>query len=306
MTAFLFSGQLSEFSGMGKDFYDSSPDARRLFDLASEKSGADLASAIFRGTQEQWRDNRIAQPAVFVVSVIAARELARRGVVAAAMAGYSLGNYAALVCAGAVSFDDALTVLLNVLEESDWLEIRGAMGAVIGVAASAVEEDCARLRLEGLPVWIGNINAATQLVLTGTQAGVDAALSALSGRALKTLRLPMTWPIHSPLMEPVCVRIASAVSRLGSVRRPEIPFYAGPGGARIGTREEVSELLRRQVALPSRWKETVEAMYADGNVDFLEVGPGETLSKMIRWIVRDASCRPAGTLELIEDIARKG
>jgi [acyl-carrier-protein] S-malonyltransferase len=306
VTAFLFAGQLSEFAGMGKDFYDSSQDARALFDRTSRRCGADIAAALFGGAEDRWRDNRVAQPAVFLVSVLAARELARRRVKPAAVAGYSLGNYAALVAAGAVSFDDALTVLLAVLAESDRREIRGAMGAVIGVSAAGVEEECSRLRSEGRPVWIGNINAATQLVLTGTESGVEAALEALSPRALKAVRLPMTWPIHSPLMDEVCRHVAPVVAACESIRLPEIPLYAGHTAARVTTREGVSELLARQAALPSRWKETVEAMFADGHRDFLEVGPGETLSKMIRWIVRDASCRPVGSLVLIEGLARKG
>ncbi len=298
--AFLFSGQLAEFSGMGKDFYDASPEASALFEHTSERCGVDLADSLFRGTEEQWRDNRVAQPAVFLVSVLSSRELTRRGVTPAAAAGYSLGNYAALVAAGAVSFDDALTVLLAVLEESDRLGIRGAMGAVIGLTAADVEEECSRLRSEGRPVWIGNVNAASQLVLTGTDEGVDAAIHDLAPRALKAMRLPMSWPIHSPLMDEVCRRVAPVVARCASIRVPELPFYAGHTAARVSTREGVAELLGRQAALPSRWKETVERMFADGHRNFLEVGPGETLSRMIRWIVRDASCRPAGSIAAID------
>ena len=305
-TAFLFAGQLSEFGGMGKDFFEASPEARDLFGRASRRCGTDLAKALFEGAEEEWRRNRVAQSGVLVVSVLAQRELARRGILPAAVAGYSLGNYAALVAAGAVSFDDALTVLLAVLDESDRLGVSGAMGAVIGLPAEAVEKECARLRLEGLPVWLGNVNAATQLVLTGSSAAVDAALEALGPRALKALRLPMTWPIHSPLMEEVCRGVAPVVAGCGSVRAPEVPFYSGHTASRLTAREEVADLLARQASLPSRWKETVEAMAADGHRSFLEVGPGETLSRMLRWIVREASCRPAGTRAAIGEIAKEG
>jgi [acyl-carrier-protein] S-malonyltransferase len=306
VTAFLFSGQVSEFAGMGRDFYDASVEARELFDRTSQRCGADVAKAFFEGTEEEWRDNRVAQPGVFLVSVLAARELRRRGVEPAAAAGYSLGNYAALVCAGAVSFDDALTVLLAVLAESDRVGIRGAMAAVIGLPVAEVEKECSRLRGEERPVWIGNVNAATQLVLTGSAAGIDAALEVLAPRALKAFRLPMSWPIHSPLMDDVCRRVAPVVAGCASVRAPELPFYAGHTGGRVTTREDVADLLARQAALPSRWKEAVEAMFADGHKRFLEVGPGETLSKMIRWIVRDAACVPAGSLAAIDGAVGKG
>ncbi|MGH9441390.1 MAG: ACP S-malonyltransferase [Thermoanaerobaculia bacterium] len=304
--AFLFAGQLAESSGMGRDFYDALPEARELFDRTSEACGVDLASALFEGTEAVWRQNRVAQPAVFLVSVLANRELSRRGITPSAIAGYSLGNYAALVAARAVSFDDALKVLLAVLDESDRLGIRGAMGAVIGLSIADVEGECARARSEGLSVWIGNVNAATQLVLTGSEDGVDSVLAAVSARSMKAVRLPMSWPIHSPLMEEVCRRIAPVVARCESVRSPEVAFYAGHTSSRVQTREEMADLLVRQASLPSRWKETVEAMVHDGRREFIEVGPGETLSRMLRWIARDASCRPAGTLAGIEAIVGKG
>jgi [acyl-carrier-protein] S-malonyltransferase len=290
---------------MGRDFYDGSPGGRELFERVSDRCGTDLAAAIFAGPEAALRENRVAQPAVFLVSTLAHRELLSRGIVPAAIAGYSLGNYAALVAAGAVSLDDALTILLAVLEESARREIRGAMGAVIGVSAAEVERVCAELRGKGKPVWVGNTNAATQLVLTGTSEGVSAALETLAPRALKALPLPMSWPIHSPLMGEIPAAIAPLVARCGSVTEPRVPFYAGHAAARLRTAGEVGELLVRQVAIPSRWKDTVEAMFADGHADFLEVGPGETLTKMLRWIVREGECHVAGSLAAIEAL-RKG
>ncbi|HWC64450.1 MAG TPA: acyltransferase domain-containing protein, partial [Thermoanaerobaculia bacterium] len=183
MSAWLFSGQLSELAGMGGDFLAASAAARERLARTSERCGFDLGAAL--ADPAAVGENRFAQPGVFLVSVLAADELARRGVVPDAIAGYSLGNYAALVSAGAVSFDDALDVLLAVTETVDRMEIRGAMGAVIGGGAAAVEEVCAKLRDGGDPVWIGNVNAATQLVLTGSERGVDRALAELSPKALK-------------------------------------------------------------------------------------------------------------------------
>lgn len=298
MTAWLFSGQVSEFAGMGSDFFAASGEARARLAAASERCGFDLGAALVSG--DGIGENRVAQPGVFVVSLAAARELSRRGMVPGAVAGYSLGNYAALVSAGAVSFDDALTVLLAVSASAERRRIEGAMGAVIGLPAAAVEETCAALRADGDPVWIGNINAATQLVLTGSARGVDRALEAFAPKALRAFRLPMTWPIHSPLMEDVARDVAPVVASCGSISAPRVPLYAGHVARRIETAEEIADLLTRQIALPSRWKGTIEAMFEDGHREFLEVGPGETLSRMLRWIVRDGRCRPAGSLAAID------
>ena len=298
MTAWLFSGQVSEFPGMGSDFFAASAEARALRDAASERCGFDLGAALASG--ESIAENRVAQPGVFLVSLAAASELGRRGFRPAAIAGYSLGNYAALVAAGAVSFDDALTILLAVSAIAARRGIEGAMGAVIGVPAAAVEETCALLRSEGDPVWIGNVNAATQLVITGSSRGIDRALEIFAPKALRVLRLPMTWPIHSELMEGVARDVAPVVAGCRSIAAPGVPLYAGHVARRITTAGEVADLLTRQIALPSQWKDTVEAMHADGHREFLEVGPGETLSRMLRWIVREGRCRPAGTLAAID------
>jgi len=306
VTAFLFAGQLAETVGMGRDFFESDAAARDLFGKTSERCGVDLAAAIFDGPEAALRDNRVAQPGVFLVSTLAARELARRGMAPSAISGYSLGNYAALVAAGAVSYGDALTVLLAVLEESDRRGVRGAMGAVIGATGAEVEAACAGEREEGRPVWIGNVNAAAQIVISGSEEGVESAIAKLAPRALKAFRLPMTWPIHSPLMEGVSAAIAPVVHACESIRRPRIPFFSGSSAGRIDSVGGVRELLITQVARPSRWKETVEAMFTFGQADFYEVGPGDTLTRMIRWIVREVRCRPAGTIAAIDAIAPAG
>ncbi len=299
MRAWLFSGQVSEFPGMGRDFWESSPEARDLFEETSAIAGFDLAESLFSADENAIHENRVAQTGVFLVSTLAARELMARGERPGAIAGYSLGNYAALVAAGAVSYSEALTILLAVLSESDRLGISGAMGAVIGMSESDVEACCARQRDEGRPVWIGNVNAATQLVVTGSVSGVDALLAEVSPRALRALRLPMSWPIHSVMMDVVARAVVAVVAGCRTIVAPRVPVYAGHSFSRLTTRHEIEDLLVRQVALPSRWKDTVEAMFADGNREFLEVGPGETLTRMLRWIVREARCSPAGTLAAI-------
>ncbi len=306
--AFLFPGQLSEYIGMGRDFFKADAGARDLFAETSRRCGRDLERILFSGTLEELRENLAAQAGVYLVSTLASRELSRRGVAPSSTAGYSLGNYAAFVAAGAISYEEGLEVLIAVWRESERLGIRGAMGAVIGARRDAVEEVCAGLRARGLPVWIGNVNTSTQFVLTGAPEAVRAALEELTPRALSVLPLSMSWPIHSSLMEPVERAVAPAVATLGSVRDPDVPFY-GPDGRVARTGEEVRRLLASEFVHPTHWNATFEALVADGFRILLEVGPGEMLGRMSRWIDRSVSVYSAGTIDAIgrvTDILRGG
>ena len=293
--AFLFPGQLSETVGIGRDFFESDPEARALAEETSRRCGRALERLLLCGPEAELRENLAAQAGVFLVSVLAARALGRRGIVPSATAGYSLGNYAALVAARAISYEDALDVLVAVWRETERLGIRGRMGAVVGARREAVEDACAVLRAEGRGVWIGNVNAGTQFVLTGDADAVDAALEALRPRALNVLPLSMSWPIHSERMLPVSRAVAPLVARCRSIRAPAIPYY-GLEGARVVSADGVREILDSGFCHPTLWNATVERLVADGHRIFLEVGPGEMLTKMVRWIDRSISCRPAGTL----------
>ncbi|MGE5413907.1 MAG: ACP S-malonyltransferase, partial [Syntrophomonadaceae bacterium] len=231
---------------------------------------------------------------VYLVSTLSARALAKAGVRPRATAGYSLGNYAAMVAAGAISYGEALDVLVAVWRETERLGIRGAMGAVVGVRREAVDAALESLRAAGMRVWIGNVNASTQFVLTGSAEGVAAALERLRPKALSVLPLGMSWPIHSELMRPVADAIAPMIASLTTIRDPETPYY-GPD-ARSASGEDVRRLLGDAFCFPTLWKDTFERLVADGARDFLEVGPGEMLTKMTRWIDRTTRCHPAGSL----------
>ncbi len=280
---------------MGRDFFDAEPGARELFGLTSQRCGRDLERIAFEGPAEALGENLAAQAAVYLVSTLAQRALRRRGVAPSATAGYSLGNYAAMVGAGAIDYGEALDVLVAVWRETERLGIRGAMGAVIGARREAVESECEALRTRGLAVWIGNVNASTQFVLTGSVAGVGEALEALRPRALSVLPLPMSWPIHSELMRPVAQAIAPLIADLATIRDPEVPYY-GPEGRAVSGGEEVRRLLGTAFCFPTLWKDTFEGMTAAGHRLYLEAGPGEMLSKMVRWIDRSTRCVPAGTI----------
>ena len=299
---FLFSGQLAETIGMGRDFWESDPEARELFSQTSERCGRDLEKILFEGPADALRENLAAQAGVYLVSTLAARALEKEGIRPGATAGYSLGNYAALVAAGAVSYGDALDVLTAVWRETERRGIRGSMGAVVGARREAVDEICADLRRRGLPVWIGNVNASTQFVLTGRSDAVREALALLAPKSLTVLPLSMSWPIHSPLMEPVAEAVAPVVAACRSIRDPAVPYY-GPDGRRARTGERVRELLATEFIHPTLWNETYEAMVGDGLRSFVEVGPGDMLSKMSRWIDRTTTCRPAGSLAAIRALS---
>ena len=301
--SFLFPGQLAEYPGMGRDLDEADPAARELFDRTSDRCGLDLRRLVFEGPEAALHENLPAQAGVFLVSTLAARALERAGVAPAATAGYSLGNYAALVAAGAVSYEEALEVLVAVWRETERLGLRGAMGAVVGARREAVEDVCAGLREGGMPVWIGNVNAATQFVLTGSVEGVRGALESLARRALSVLTLGMNWPIHSELMQPVADAIAPVIAGCRTIRAPRVACY-GPEGA-MRTAEEIRDLLAGGFCRPTLWNRTFEAMVADGHRTFLEVGPGEMLSKMTRWIDRTVQCAPAGTLPAIRQASDK-
>lgn len=296
--AFLFPGQLAEWIGMGRDFFETDPEARALLALTSERSGRDLERLLREGPEAELRENLAAQAGVYLVSTLAARALVSAGVRPRATAGYSLGNYAAMVAAGAISYEEALDVLVAVWRETERLGIRGGMGAVIGVRREAVDAALEDLRGRGLQVWIGNVNASTQFVLTGSAEGVAKAFEELRPRALSVLPLTMSWPIHSELMRPVADAIAPMIASLSSIRDPDVPYY-GPEGRVVAGGAEVRRLLGTAFCFPTLWKDTFERLVADGDKVFVEAGPGEMLSKMVRWIDRTTRCHPAGSLPAI-------
>jgi [acyl-carrier-protein] S-malonyltransferase len=306
--AFLFPGQLSEWIGMGRDFYEQDADARSLVELTSARCDRDLARLMFEGPEDALHENLAAQAAVYLVSTLACRALARAGIHPAATAGYSLGNYAAIVAAGAIAYEEALDVLIAVWRETEARHVRGAMGAVIGARREAVEAVCESLRERRRPVWIGNVNASTQFVLTGTPEGVATALEDLRPRALSVLPLTMSWPIHSERMRPVADAIAPLIASLKTVRDPVVPYF-GPEGRAVTRAEDVRRILGTAFCFPTLWKDSFEAMIAEGHRVLLEVGPGEMLCRMARWIDRSAHCHPAGTTTAVRaavDIVARG
>jgi [acyl-carrier-protein] S-malonyltransferase len=287
---------------MGRDFFESDADARRLLELTSARCGRDLARILFEGPEEALHENLAAQAGVYLVSTLACRALMNAGIRPGATAGYSLGNYAAFVASGAVSYEEGLDVLIAVWRETERLGVSGAMGAVIGVRREIVEAVCDESRRRGSRVWIGNVNSSTQFVLSGERTAVEAALATLAPKALSVLPLSMTWPIHTELMTPVARAIEPLIRNCRTIQDPAVPFH-GPDGKVVRSGEAIRALLATEFVHPTLWNATFESMVAAGFRTFLEVGPGEMLARMSRWIDRTVACHPAGSIESIQRVA---
>lgn len=283
----LFPGQLSEKPGMGEALAGRFDFVAGFFEEVSARSGVDLAGTFFGGGSAALHDDLPAQVGVFAVSVAALDVLERiHGLVPAAAAGYSLGTYAAFVAAGALDRFQALDVLLaaqGLLEEDRRASAGspGGMGFVIGLPRAAIEA-----ALGGSGVSIGTENAAQQFVLTGERAAVEKALERLRPNALKAELLPLTQSMHSPRLGDVTRGLKIFLEGNMAIRTPKLRLYAPMLSKRVLTVEEISSVLFLQLSRPSLWSPTLAAMGDDGFSLFAEVGPGDVLTKLLRWTLR--------------------
>jgi len=295
----LFPGQASQFPGMGKELHDAYPAARRTFEESSEALSLDLAALCFRGTEEELRMTENTQPAIFTVSVAAFRVLAAEtGIRPVAGAGHSLGEYSALVAAGALPLREAVRVLRSrgrYMQEAVPVG-EGAMAAILGLSPTEVEEACRAGAALGV-VSPANFNGGGQVVISGAAKAVAAACEAAKAAGAKrALPLPVSAPFHCALMAPAAERLAPELRAI-----PQGPFafpvIANVTGAPYGAGDAVAEVLIRQITAPVRWEESIRAMRAAGADAFVEVGPGTVLSGLLRRIEKGAAsaafCGPA-------------
>lgn len=286
--AALFPGQLSEKAGMGEEFSSRFDFVSAWFEEVSRRSGVDLASTFFGTGGPSLHDDLPAQVGGFAVSLAALDVLERiHGLVPAAVAGYSLGTYAAFVAAGTLDRFRALDVLLGaerLLDEDRHIhpDRPGGMGFVIGLSRAAVEAAL------GAGVSIGTENAAQQFVLTGESAAVEAAIERLRPNALKAEMLPLALSMHSSRLEDVTRRLKILLEGNTAIRPPKLSLYAPMLGRRVLSLEEISSVLFLQISRPSLWSPTLAAMGADGYSVFAELGPGDVLTKLLRWTLRSA------------------
>ncbi len=276
--AYVFPGQGAQFSGMGKDLYDNVPQAKELFDKANEILGFDITEIMFNGTAEELKQTKVTQPAVFLHSVILAQSL---GIEPDATAGHSLGEFSALVAAGALSFEDGLRLVAKRAEAMQKAcEMQpGTMAAIIGLDDKTIEDVCAGI--DGVVV-AANYNCPGQLVISGSLEAVNAACEKLKeAGARRALVLPVGGAFHSPLMEPARKELEQAIAE-APFRTPKCPIYQNVDAKPHTDPEEIKRNLIAQLTAPVRWTYIVRNMIADGFADFTELGPGSVLQGLIK------------------------
>ena len=280
-TAYVFPGQGSQFSGMGKDLYENSGKARVLFDKADEILGFKISEIMFGGTDDQLKETKVTQPAVFLHSVISA--LCLPNFRPDMVAGHSLGEFSALAAAGAVDFEDALRLVSIRAREMQLCcdKVPGTMAAIIGLEDKVVEDICEQT--EGL-VIPANYNSDGQVVISGEKAAVEAACAKfIEAGAKRALPLSVSGAFHSPLMEPARARLAEAIEAT-AFKAPACPVYQNVTALPHTDPEEIKDNLLKQLTSPVRWSQTVRNMRADGAEEFIELGPGNVLSGLIKRI----------------------
>ncbi len=306
--AALLPGQLSEKAGMGEALAAAYPYVDRWFGEIAERTGVDVREVYFGEGRSDLHDDLPAQVGVFAVSVAVLDVLANEhGLEPAACAGYSLGTYAAFVGAGVLDRRAALDVLLEAERLLGERAPAGAMGFVIGLGEGEVASELARLGCDPREVAIGNVNAAQQVVLTGRREPVLRALEHFAPRALRAEALPLGWPMHSPVLEPVTDGLSEFVDRHVRMTWPgRAALYAPMVGGEVKSEEEARRVLGKQISRPSRWSDVLTAMAAAGEIRFAEVGPGDVLSKMHRWTLRrskaDVLEDPVGIARFASDL----
>lgn len=281
MKAFVFPGQGAQFVGMGKDLYDNYLLARELMLHANEVLGFSLTDVMFEGSDEDLRQTRVTQPAIFLHSVVACRLMTKLR--PDMVAGHSLGEFSALVIAGALDMGDGLRLVseraLAMQEACELTE--GTMAAVLGLADDKVAEVCAGV--EDVVV-AANYNCPGQVVISGSMSGVELACKALKeAGAKRALKLPVGGAFHSPLMQPAAERLQKAIMDT-TFYAPIFPIYQNVSARAERNEQVIKQQLLEQLTSPVRWTQSVQQMIADGANEFYEFGPGDVLKGLIRKI----------------------
>jgi [acyl-carrier-protein] S-malonyltransferase len=283
MKAYIFPGQGAQFSGMGKDLYEN-PIAKDLFEQANEIIGFRISDIMFSGTEEELKETKVTQPAIFLHSVILAKTLGD-DFKPDMVAGHSLGEFSALVSAAALSFEDGLRLVItraNAMQKA--CEIQpSTMAAILGLADNIVEEICSSIEEV---VVAANYNCPGQVVISGSITGVDKACEALTAAGAKrALKLNVGGAFHSPLMEPARVELQEAIEKV-SISSPICPIYQNVYPQANNDPQKIKENLITQLTGAVRWTQAVEQMIADGASEFVEVGPGNVLQGLVKKVNR--------------------
>ncbi|MCL6523318.1 MAG: ACP S-malonyltransferase [Thermoflavifilum sp.] len=280
--AIVFPGQGSQFKGMGKELYDRYSTARELFEQANQLLGFRISDIMFEGSEEELKQTRVTQPAIFLHSIIAFfmhPELPMDMV-----AGHSLGEFTALVASGVLSFEDGLQLVATRAQamQEACMQHPSAMAAVLGMKDEDVEKICAGIDHE--IVVAANYNCPGQLVISGTRKGIEIACEKLKAAGAKrALPLPVSGAFHSPLMEPAREKLQQAIATV-TFHTPSCPIYQNVTASPTTDAKVIRQQLIDQLTSPVKWTQTIRMMIADGATDFTEIGPGKVLSGLIQKI----------------------
>jgi [acyl-carrier-protein] S-malonyltransferase len=283
--AYVFPGQGAQFSGMGKDLYENNELAKSMFDKADEILGFPITKVMFSGSDEELKQTKVTQPAVFLHSVILAKVL---GVKPDGVAGHSLGEFSALVVAGALSFEDGLRLVAKraMAMQKCCENNPGGMAAILGLEDETIEQVCQSV--DGVVV-AANYNCPGQLVISGADEAVDAACVKLKEvGARRALRLPVGGAFHSPLMEAARAELEQAISEV-EFHTPVCPIYQNVDAQPQSEPEVIKANIIAQLTAPVRWTQIAKNMIADGYDNFVELGPGAVLQGLIKKVNPEVS-----------------
>lgn len=290
-TAYIFPGQGAQFVGMGQDLYNLSEETKALFEKANAILGFRITDIMFSGTDEDLKQTKVTQPAIFLHSVILAKALGS-SFQPSMVAGHSLGEFSALVAAGALSFEDGLRLVAqraNAMQKACELE-PSTMAAILGLDDETVEKICAQVEEVVVPA---NYNCPGQLVISGSIAGVDKACLLLTeAGAKRALKLNVGGAFHSPLMEPAKLELQAAIEAT-TIKEPICPIYQNIDAKPYTDPAKIKENLIAQLTGAVRWTQTVQNLLADGADSFVEVGPGNVLQGLVKKVDRQAQTSSA-------------
>ena len=290
-TAYIFPGQGAQFVGMGQDLYNLNAETKALFEQANDILGFRITDIMFAGTDEDLKQTKVTQPAIFLHSVILAKALGD-SFNPTMVAGHSLGEFSALVAAGALSFEDGLKLVAqraNAMQKACEVE-PSTMAAILGLDDETVERICAQVEDVVVPA---NYNCPGQLVISGSIAGIDKACALLTEvGAKRALKLNVGGAFHSPLMEPAKVELQAAIEAT-VITAPTCPIYQNVDAKPYTDPAKIKENLIAQLTGAVRWTQTVQLMLADGAESFVEVGPGNVLQGLVKKVDRQAQTSSA-------------